>query len=312
MLFSRIDKVFAWARSSKTFSQNIFRGLVVLIMLFLILFTLSVYGSILLLVPRISTCLILGLLSLLFGTICFACLKEVKQTVWERVSFCAGFLFITFFSLFASGFIFGFIPASAGSYIFPEKLELPLGNTDGMAVDGHGHIYLTVPFYQRIQVYDSNGDFLKGLHVDTHGGAFYIWIENELLHVAISRTDKHIAMDLNGQILEDFEVESFKKWESLWKKASVNRYKDESGNVYQFQDSKWSPKVTKTEPSGNSTALISNPFHRWFLKAPFPAWMFGLFSMMVVFIIKLVKIGTKQVRYLAGDSSSKSDVVKQE
>lgn len=304
MLFSRIDKVFAWARSSKTFSQNIFRGLVVLIMLLLILFTLSVYGVILLLIPRISTFLILGLSSIfLWSIISTFILKKVKQTVWGKMSFCSGFLFVTFLSLFASGFIFGLIPPSAGRYIFPAKSELPLGDADGIAVDGSGNIYLAVPSYQRVQVYDSNGDFIKGLHVDAHIGAFYIWIEDELLHVAVSRTDIHLVTNLDSKVLESSEVESFEEWESLWEKASVNRYKDASGNTYKFHDSKWFPKVTKTVPSGDSVVLISNPIHFWLLKGPFPAWLFILCSMLMIVFLKLRKL---KYKYLV-DLGIKSD-----
>ena len=294
MLFSRIDKVFAWARSAKTLSQNVIRGLVVLLILLLIALTFSVYGVILLLIPRISTLFILGLTVLFFWSIISTfILKKVKQATWKRLDFCSWFLFITYLSLFASGGIFGLLPPSVGRYIFPAKSELPLGDADGIAVGGSGNIYLAVPVYQRVQVYNRNGDFLKGLHVDTHGGAFCIWTENELLHVFISRTEKYLIMDSGGRVSESSEIHSFEEKESLWEKASANRFKDASGNTYIFHDSKWFPKVTKTNPSGKTVALISNPIHFWLLKGPLPAWLFGLFSMLMIGFLKLRKIKYK-------------------
>jgi hypothetical protein len=288
------DRLVKWYRAADGVAENLFRGIILLLILLLLLLLLSIYGVILLLLPKLASFLIAisacTVLALIFST--FA-LKKVKQGFWEIASLCSGFLFITFLSLFASGFIFAMIPPSVGSYIFPEKKELPLGHADGIAVDSVGNVYLAIPFYQRIQIYGSEGNFIKGLHVDSHGGAFGIWIEDELLHVFVSRTEKHIAMNSEGQILESSEIQSFEEKESLWKKASTNRYKDKSGNVYKFHDSKWFQKVSKTEPSGTTIALIANPIYLWLLKGPFPAWLFGLCSLLMIVFLKLRKFKYK-------------------
>ena len=101
------------------------------------------------------------------------------------------------------GFLAGFWAIESES--LPEVLdsfELPLGELSGIAIDSEGNIYCGLMSYSRVQVYDTEGEFLFSRFIDRSGGAFRIRInENDQLEVATARSDKLYIFEKDGTLV---------------------------------------------------------------------------------------------------------------
>lgn len=54
----------------------------------------------------------------------------------------------------------------------PDWFETPLSALKGIAVDAEENIYCGVGYYSGVQVYNSEGDYIRGKFVDSTGGCF--------------------------------------------------------------------------------------------------------------------------------------------
>ena len=258
-----------------------------------LLFTLALVAFYL---PRVSMLLILICVAVPIGVIVLSPLmvfaefissglliKKMNAGVWKTAKFLSTVLFC--FSILLMFFVFLLsCSTSMQTKICSNKTQFPLSSPDTIAVDKEGWIYLALPIHGRIQVYSSSGDFLHGWFVKSWGGPFDIWIEDGLLHVAITRTDKHIAMNLDGQILESSEIQSFEEWELLWEKAS-NLTRDGIGNSYSIQSPLWLTRIVKTSSDGKETVIIKDTFHLWLIKFPLPFGLIGLMGIIMSMIL---------------------------
>jgi hypothetical protein len=86
--------------------------------------------------------------------------------------------------------------------IFSGKDEIPLGDITGFVVDSQGNIYFGSGFYQRIQVYNKKGQFIRNWNVEAFGGTYSINItEKDNILINLARSDEQIIYDKNGNIL---------------------------------------------------------------------------------------------------------------
>ena len=185
---------------------------------------------------------------------------------------------------------------STKSFLFSEKTQFPLGGTVGLAVDKAGRVYLGLQSYGRIQAYTSTGEFTKGWFVNTVGGPFYIWIEDDhFLHVYTTVRPRHDVFDSNGQLVESIKTKPYDEDKHLFEKAGGLKKQDAFGNTYVIQNRWWCPKVVKISPSGLETPLITNPYYVWLMQPPLVPWL--TFSMGVIMTAILVMIIRKKVDF---------------
>ena len=256
----------------------------------------NVSGLMVLFFPRISTFLILTCIAVAFCIVVLTpfllitdgiILKKISEEVW-----LTGLISSIFLTVFAIG-LFMFAGVAQDTLLVPmptrrffSERQFPLGNLGGITVDSKNRIYLTVETYDRVQVYSSQGDFLKGWFVNTQGGTLDIWIEGDnFVHVRSRRANIHQGFDLNGQLLERERISSREEYESLSQSLDGLRTQDVFGNTYLIQSPKWFPRVIKISPGGHKSVLIKDPFHLWLLRSPQPVLLLGLVGLIMSLIL---------------------------
>lgn len=93
-----------------------------------------------------------------------------------------------------------YLGQSSGDNADGERYSLEGAN--GIAVDREGRIYCGLPRYQRVQVYDRDGRFLRSFPVAAAEGGFRLGITREgLLEVATARNRMLYTFDARGRLL---------------------------------------------------------------------------------------------------------------
>ncbi len=179
-----------------------------------------------------------------------------------------------FLAIGSIGFFAGFLVGNVVK--FPEGFELPLGELKGIAVDSDGNIYCGTWYYSRVQVYDSEGNYIRGTFVDSAGGAFRIKINrNDELEVATARNDKLYRFGKEGTLVT--ELSDAHHYFDEFGEIGETQYHDKSQNAtYQIRWSLLSAYVVKKSASRDTKVIVRTPFHKWLFQGPNPAWFFLL------------------------------------
>ena len=158
-------------------------------------------------------------------------------------------------------------------------IRFPIAEPKGVAVDRKGRIYSVATFYHRVQVFDSKGKFITGWFVALPKGSLHLDIvENDHLHIITSR-DKNFLFDINGKLLgspvgpEDYFEE--------FGKSSHYQTEDALGNKYKIRNPFLFPKIVKISPTGEESTVLSDPFYIWMMKAPLPAAVFMMCTLLI-------------------------------
>jgi hypothetical protein len=216
-------------------------------------------------------------------------LKKVNEQIWLTAILLSGLLAVVsvFLGFFDTSGPIG-IQGSIRSRLLSADAQFPISNPSGFAVDRQGRVYLALPAYSRIQVYDSNGHFLKSWFVITAGGVFDIWIEEDLLHAVTARPNSHDVFNLDGQLLTRTHIASFNEDDRLSKKAGGLKELNISGNTYSIRSPRWSPKVLKTAVDGHQVTAIQDPLHLWILQEMQPLLFLTLAGIVLTAILWLI------------------------
>lgn len=277
--------------SATTIKGWLLKILITVVVLFLFLNTLcTICGLLMIYLTRlcgylIFTFIITSFCIIVLGLLC----KKVIKELWIIAVICSGTLIILGVGLFGFGAAVSMEFVPMRTYLFPNKIQFPLGEVRGIAVDSTGHIYLAIHGYSRIQVYDRYSYFLKGWFVETGGGHFDIWTDdNDQLHAVISRPDTQDTFDPNGQLLERKKIKSFEEYSLLSERAGGLKEQDNFGNTYFIKSPTLSPRIIKRTANGEESVLIKDPIYYWVVESPFPAWLVGAFGFFMMFILKTI------------------------
>ena len=91
------------------------------------------------------------------------------------------------------------IGSDLGIRMVSSKARFPLATPLAIAVDSKERVYCLSRFYNRMQVFDSDGQFIRGWFVGIPKGAYHILIDDEdNLRVATERWGKNLFFDTNG------------------------------------------------------------------------------------------------------------------
>ena len=170
------------------------------------------------------------------------------------------------------GWVAGLLAASGAFSWVSKSFEFPLGSLVGVAVDRHGQIYCGAQFYGRVQKYAADGTFLTGWFVDASAGAFRLRVNADgEVEVATARNDAYYRFSQFGELIsQKQDGEAYgnfgKKGERLWTTAD--------GTVFEIDRSRLFPSISRRASSGDKETVVTTPLHKWFLMAPFPAWLF--------------------------------------
>lgn len=192
------------------------------------------------------------------------------------------------FPLFVSGHFKGVNIVS--KYIqkwIPSKVRMPNGDIRGIAIDDTGFIYCYSYEYNRIQLFDANGQFLRGWFVDIpHGEGLIMMDEDDNLRIASKSNKMNYYYDSQGQLMKKSPLHD---WAGEYRLSSFYEARDRYGNTYKPRHSLLYSGVDKIMPGGDQLLLIRQPFGLWLINAPSPVMLFLLMSVLLCALRPLSK-----------------------
>ncbi len=195
-------------------------------------------------------------------------MKKYFEILQSIVSIVALIVFISAIAGFLTSFAY-LLPRNYGN------IELPLAEPNHIAVVNNGLIYCGLNIYNKIQVYDQNGNFVKGWFIESGGTGFGITINEDMIKI-VTFANKHYFYDFNGNLLREEDhgdpTKSATYDEDLagLKGNGKGPVYDKMENSY-FIKSHWLfPKIIKKTSSGKEVILVSAPIYLAILK-PKPA-----------------------------------------
>jgi hypothetical protein len=167
-----------------------------------------------------------------------------------------------------------------------QWLELPNSLPQGLCVDNSENILCGSQTYERIQMYDKNGGFVRGFSTDVGKGSgfhFTFEVKNRQLHIHVygawlksERFDREIVYALDGSLLKATDIPS-----TEYVGYNVNnKVHDSFGNYYIFKGYLF-PRIIKKTDKRNAV-IISTPIYFWLFQSPFPAFAFFFISLLVL------------------------------
>jgi hypothetical protein len=168
------------------------------------------------------------------------------------------------------------------------RIELPNSERQGLFIDKDGNIFCGSSSYQRIQMYDADGDFIRGFntHVGKGRGSYFSFtIEDNKLNIRLYRSlvqkagalDRLIIYDLDGTLISTDDYQS----PPNSKHYVENSRTDAKGNHYSFIGILF-PRVVMISKDDDTSIVIRSPAWLWFFQAPFPAVAFIVLSLITL------------------------------
>lgn len=162
-----------------------------------------------------------------------------------------------------------------------SRPRFPLAHIQGIAVDSKGQVYCLSRMYNRIQVFNNRGEFLRGWFIDLPGGDHRILVD-EQNHLLVASENKGTCsfFNANGELIREVQISNFNEFgEDSWIKT-----KDAFGNIYEVRSYFLWPKVVKITPLGEKSVLIKDPFGLWVITMMLPFFWFALGMGIICFI----------------------------
>jgi hypothetical protein len=200
-----------------------------------------------------------------------------RPFVFKALCVLAGILLFVGFTSFMSGFVFSAIivpgkPVVSGRWCFP------IAEPEGIAVDDE-HIVVRSTFYERIQVYDREGNFQKGWFCPKVKGAHLLIDEQGRIQLA--GYENEWFFDFEGNLLskvsKEYDFDGFQERFGVYKDWVTE---DRQSNTYRISHPHLWPQLHRIDSNGVETILISTPWYLWFLNGPAPSWLTGAAGMM--------------------------------
>ncbi len=196
--------------------------------------------------------------------------------------------------------LFGLLAWLSSSSIITNRIAFELPNTlrEGLVIDSNGNIYCGSAMYQRIQMYDSNGNFIRPFNTSIGKGrasCYTFRIVNDELHIYLfltsakpQRVDRKIIYKLDGTLIDAQDIPSV-EYKGYY---VVNSAQDSTGNIYQYKGVLF-PRVVKISNS-QKDIIIATPIYLWLFQSPFPAFLFLALSIILANRLDGIKIFRKK------------------
>jgi hypothetical protein len=176
--------------------------------------------------------------------------------------------------------IIGFVGFLSGSYFYGENVEIPLGDINGFVVDKDDNIYVGCAFYERVQVYNKEGKFIKNWPIEAYGGMFYMSkSEKDEILITTARGDDQILYNKNGKKLSEKNIDhqTFMESENDWRTFTAD-----NGIEYEIKGS-LIQKIVKLNPE---KTIINQSILLQLIKGPFNVWFLAVFGGVIGYFTK--------------------------
>ena len=158
---------------------------------------------------------------------------------------------------------------------FPEQcrdVEFPLCSVGDIAVSRRGRMYVALNGYRRIQVYEKNGDFVRGWFLKSGAGMMQLHVtEDNKIHVAALRQEMTYIYNEQGEKLDQKRgISDAGPGHDHQGPVRAGR----GGRRYELEWPWLYPRIVEVSPRGQRRTFISNPVYLWLLAMPFPTFLF--------------------------------------
>ena len=226
-------------------------------------------------------CILLLFCGILFGLFCGFLSDVHKENERKRkIFYVVGLIFIFFgFTGFLSA---GFSALDMLKWI-PRSIELPLAGIDGIDVNKEGNLFVACKHYNRIQVYNPKGDFVRGWSLDDTGG-IYLKIrinDNDKVEVAALRGRKIDTFDENGKLLKTkkYDEDDTDFFDSFEQKG---KHLFDKSRKYHYDVEGWAfPRIIQTGQDGKKK-IGKNAFYLFPFQGPFQGIATAVVGMTIV------------------------------
>jgi hypothetical protein len=220
---------------------------------------------------------------LIFGILAFLSFKstgEQQMRLWFTAKAFAVIPKIIWVSTFVFALTCWFVSIWFNFNAPDSKIMFPLAHPREIAAGAEGNICCLSTLYNRLQIFDKNGRFIRGWFVGLPAGAFRIFVnESDRICVASENKRKIYYFDFNGNLLRISKIASDFN-EKFGSKIRMETT-DSLGNRYKIESPFLFPKVVKLNTSGEKTALITQPFGHWLITMPIPGFVFLMILVIV-------------------------------
>jgi len=213
----------------------------------------------------------------------------------------------------------------------PSDFEFPLGKLNSIAVDSDENIYLASETSRRIQVFDKNGKFIRGLSVEPGRGDLKLSVDKNN-YLEVYRGSSLYIYDPEGNFLRQGDLSLYNGGLS----GAGLEYKTEKGTYYidttieRADDYYTYPDVLKKDLSGKRTVVVSKPFFLlWIITSPLTPLLLLIGLILAILanpiiekqikiniakyqLEKLQKNDRRSVQMSAGEAETKEDSKKQQ
>jgi len=163
--------------------------------------------------------------------------------------------------------------------MFFSKARFPLADIGGgLAVDNQERLYCISSEYSRLQVFDTEGRFLRGWFVNTRPSDYRLLVDKDDNVIVAKRTRRNqkTFYSYKGELLRKVKISNIDKEFDQDRPTEV---KDQYGNIYKLT----SPtKVIKRYAQGEETVLLKDTFSLWLLR---PGVAFFSFLILIVYVM---------------------------
>jgi len=153
-------------------------------------------------------------------------------------------------------------------------VELPLVDVNAICVDADSSIYIASPSYDRIQVYDQRGRFVRAIYTrDQQLGA-------DKFNFGLDSAQRLVVTPRNGGKSALFDKNGFLEWKDPKEVQLIARgtlpFAASDGTTYSVVESWWSP-TTVIRTSARDPLAVSQNWILWLVR-PFPLMALGVIA----------------------------------
>lgn len=233
--------------------------------------------------PSVEKFMFGAMAALLFGGMLFAAFcgamsdvqKQKKRT--KKLLYVIGFTCIFFW---ITGFFGGALCSLGVLQWIPDRIEFPLALVEDLGVSRDGDLFVLVRFYGRIQVYDKNGDFVRGWFFYAPSGKVYMIVnENNTIAVEAYSSDTIYTFNDKGTLLKTNEHKDMYS-EYASEENTKHLFNESTGVQYDVEGFVF-PKIIQSGPEGE-TEIGKNDFYLFAFQGPVQAFALGFTGMFIV------------------------------
>jgi hypothetical protein len=196
---------------------------------------------------------------------------EQRDVLWSKAKIFSNFLYVIWVSIFLFGLLCWFGSIFLHVSMPSPKCLFPLSVPEQIVVNSKGDIYCVSRFYNRLQVFNSKGEFLRGWFINLPAGKFDISVDTKGdIYLFAKNNRKGYKYSNNGKHLEEISNPYSAGSPNL---SQFTKTENSFGEVYSIQNQFLFPEIIKTSSSGHKTLLYRQPFGLWLVTMPIPGFI---------------------------------------